>query len=278
MRYRKRNPPDPIDDLFGLEDLDEILGEDELGNIFKSIAKAAKGAVKGVGKAVKGAVKVTKGAVKLVGKAAKPLAKAIKSIGGSDAAKVAFPGVAAANSKTGLAIASKLGPQAAAVVKAGKAATGVLNKAAKGGFSSSGASSVSAGASFKVPKLPTLFPAKKPAAKSLTSAAKLALAAPVPMAAPAGVAPVYNITVQPYQPPAVMRAAPVARPAPKLDTTDLTAKIEAKFGPQFAAVSEALKRISLQNQATTEHKQIVDKGDFQRKVIDSLKRISAKTK
>jgi hypothetical protein len=106
MRRRNHNS---IDELFGLEDLDQILGEDELGNIFKAIGKAAKGAVKGVGKAAKGAVKITKGAVKLVGKAAKPLAKAVKSLGGSSVGKAVMPVSALANSKTGLAVASKLG-------------------------------------------------------------------------------------------------------------------------------------------------------------------------
>jgi hypothetical protein len=131
-----------------------------------------------------------------------------------------------------------------------------LNKAAKGGFSSSGSKGLAAVAGFKVP---TLLPAAKTVPSSNTAATRLALAAPVPMPEPAGAAPVYNITVQPYQPPAAMRVAAVARPSPKLDTADLAAKIEAKFGPQFAAVTEALKKISLQNQATTEHKQIVDK-------------------
>jgi hypothetical protein len=259
---------DSLDELFGDADLEDFLGDElEVGNIFKSIGKAVGGAVKAV-------TKVPKAAVKAVKKVAKPLAKAAKAVVGSKVTKAVFPVAAVAASKPGQAIAAKYVPGGKTLTDAQAKLTKAVNKAAKGS-SAKAAKSKSSSKAKPLIKLPSLSAKKSvPTQKAVTArtAAQTALAAPVPMPAMGGsVVPTINIVVQPYRP----ASSPVSAAKPP-NVDELSAKIEAKLGPQMRVISDTLKTFSLQNQATSEHKALEEKGDFQRKVISSLKRIAAK--
>lgn len=262
-----------LDELSGCNELDDILEDDELEGIFDDIGKAVGGAVKAVGKAAKGAVK--------------GVAKVAKKVVKSPVTKVLFPVAAVAHSKQGLAIAKQL-PGGKQLVDAGTKATALVDKASKlktGGSakkSSSSASlkSVLGGASKLAQSLGVKTPAKKPtAAKAATKAAvqsaavaRTALAAPVPMPASAGtVMPAINIIVSPYGQGQTKPAAPV------ITADDVAKKLEAKLGVNIQGITDVLRKMELQNQATSEHRSIVAKNDFQRQVIERLQRIASKT-
>lgn len=317
---RRKRRKELVDEFFGLEDLDQLLDDNELGNIFEDVGKGFVKGVETVGKGIVEAAKWTAGAITTVLDSTpfkivfpvrliidNPIARKIgaqipivgQALAAEDKAKALLNKIASGQNvtdelmnagKTAVAQANELSAKAkTAILNApgGAVLRDQLIEAAKTPQVFKGATKQISGigdafnaalakgiaAATGAPPPPSSTTPKSPAGSSTNSAAKMALAAPVPMAVPASSAqqPVINVTVAPY--PQSSNTSRVIQPS-RIDAADLTSKIEAKFGPQFKAVTDTLERISLQNQATTEHNDIVDKTAWQRRVIDSLKRIS----